>query len=325
MEISASIIIPTYNNLENLKCLLKSFENQTVPGEKYEIIVVDDGSTDGTREFITERIKSYPIKYIRHAENKGLPAARNSGIKSSAGAVLIFIDSDMEVVDDFIKEHLKLLNFDNHAGFVGNVKQKIKMKDSKFSKFLNRKNRGARGFREGETIPCKMVLFGNASIKRELIYEAGFFDERIRGYGGHEIDFAARLYALGKGGFVFNPRAISYHRHERDFESTLKLLEDFGRGTLGYIISKNPHLKYDYNVHLLEKMDFRKDGLRTAIGKIFMKLLLKDCTASLSLKIYTHFPSFISNLIIKFLLGYHILKGYIKKHVSSSRFTPGRG
>lgn len=87
-----SIIIPAYNASNYIKECIKSIINQTV--DKYEIIIVDDGSTDNTLEICEELQKKYKNIKVFHQENMGVVYARARGVKESKGEYLIFCDSD---------------------------------------------------------------------------------------------------------------------------------------------------------------------------------------------------------------------------------------
>ncbi|MEW6416530.1 MAG: glycosyltransferase [Nitrospirota bacterium] len=88
---SVSVIIPTYNNGRFIKDALESLFNQTYPQELMEIIVVDDGSTDNTREILKEYMDK--IIYV-YQENKGIAGARNIGISRAKNEIITFLDSD---------------------------------------------------------------------------------------------------------------------------------------------------------------------------------------------------------------------------------------
>lgn len=88
-----SVIIPTYNRKESLLRTLDSLARQTYPAERFEVIVVDDGGSDGT-ELIAQNTYPFRLVYCRQA-NQGSAAARNRGVLESAGDVLVFIDDDI--------------------------------------------------------------------------------------------------------------------------------------------------------------------------------------------------------------------------------------
>jgi glycosyltransferase involved in cell wall biosynthesis len=105
-----SIIIPTYNRGDNIKAALDSLSNQNV---NLEVIVIDDGSTDNTKEIVATYYKTLDIKYI-HQKNQGVSKARNTGLKhvSSKTDYVIFLDSDdffgehaLTYMDEYLKKH----------------------------------------------------------------------------------------------------------------------------------------------------------------------------------------------------------------------------
>ncbi len=96
-----SVIICTYNRSRLLPRALKSLQKQTF--KDFEVIVVDDGSTDNTKVVV----KKYPgLKYYQQKENRGVGAARNLGIKKSKGKFITFLDSD----DEYLPKHLEIRN-----------------------------------------------------------------------------------------------------------------------------------------------------------------------------------------------------------------------
>ncbi len=98
-----SIIIPTFNRVNLIEGSLRSVLNQTF--QDFEVIIVDDGSTDNTDSLINElRKNDNRIKYIKHKFNKGGSAARNTGIKNALGKYIAFQDSD----DEWLPEKLEL-------------------------------------------------------------------------------------------------------------------------------------------------------------------------------------------------------------------------
>ncbi len=97
-----SIIIPVYNVKDYLKECFDSVVNQTY--SDYEILVIDDGSTDGSSKIIDEYAKKYSKITAYHKKNGGLSDARNYGIKKAKGTYVIFIDSDDFVATDLLKK-----------------------------------------------------------------------------------------------------------------------------------------------------------------------------------------------------------------------------
>ena len=103
----ASIIIPSYNARERLYLNLTALNRQSYERDDVEVIVVDNGSDDNTFEMARNFRLKYPLKVIRIEENKGIAFGRNKGVLSAEGDILIFHDSDMIAMPDYIKLHLE--------------------------------------------------------------------------------------------------------------------------------------------------------------------------------------------------------------------------
>lgn len=108
-----SVIIPTYNSVGTLKALLESLDRQD--NDSFEVIVVDDASTDATPELV----KQYDVRYERMAANSGPAAARNHGVSLAQGAWLIFTDADTEFRDDTINTIADVLDHSDADALVG--------------------------------------------------------------------------------------------------------------------------------------------------------------------------------------------------------------
>jgi len=208
-----SVVIPTYNRQPILEKCLRALEQQsfpsTTPVTGYEVIVVDDGSTDGTVDWLEEYATHFPHLQLYEQEHLGPAAARNLGIQKSRGEIIIFIDSDLVVLDQFIHSHaIGLMN--------GNQ--------------LDNKNHPPRCFTYGRVIntanfnhptqePYKITDFsaayfatGNVAIPKHWLETAGLFDSRFQQYGWEDLELGVRLKGLGLK-LIKCPAAVGYHWH----------------------------------------------------------------------------------------------------------------
>ena len=103
----ASIIIPSYNSMERLYYNLISLNEQNYPFDKFEVIVINNGSTDYTSEMLKHFRANYPLEVISIPKNKGISHGRNQGISKAKGRILIFHDSDMIATKDFVRGHIE--------------------------------------------------------------------------------------------------------------------------------------------------------------------------------------------------------------------------
>jgi glycosyltransferase involved in cell wall biosynthesis len=97
---TVSVIIPTYNRKEFLRETLSSLAQQTYPSDRFEVIVIDDGSTDGTKEIEAETFP-FMLRYFWQ-KNQGDAAARNTGAQQSGSDILAFLDDDILVESDYL-------------------------------------------------------------------------------------------------------------------------------------------------------------------------------------------------------------------------------
>jgi len=101
-NVKVSVVLPTYNRKRILVNCLDSLSKQTYPKKSYEVVIVDDGSTDGTEEVVKKFTKKLNIHYIKQ-KNKGHSRAKNAGIKLAKGEIIAFIDDDCIAVKDWLK------------------------------------------------------------------------------------------------------------------------------------------------------------------------------------------------------------------------------
>ncbi|MFC5653351.1 glycosyltransferase family 2 protein [Paenibacillus solisilvae] len=102
MVVRYSIIIPTFNRIQQLLLTLVAFETQTYPKHLMEVIVADDGSTDGTQQMVLEFQASYRLIYVAQPEQRGRSAVRNLGLRHAKGRYVIFCDADFLVLPHFL-------------------------------------------------------------------------------------------------------------------------------------------------------------------------------------------------------------------------------
>lgn len=105
-NIDVSVIIPTYNKKDFLEITLTALGFQTYPRDRFEVVVINDGSTDPTETLVSSLKTPYQINYTRQ-ENRGRSAARNRGIEKAKGKTIIFIDDDCVPAPTFIESHMQ--------------------------------------------------------------------------------------------------------------------------------------------------------------------------------------------------------------------------
>ncbi|HHV93739.1 MAG TPA: glycosyltransferase [Firmicutes bacterium] len=200
MKPRASVIIPTFNRREILRKALLALAKSTVSFDEFEVVVVDDGSTDGTKEMIDSLELPYHLVYERQ-ERKGPASARNLAINLAKGEIMIFIDSDILVVPEFIGAHLAAHKEPNVIA-VGPVVHTDNLDNPYSTPF------------KLTDISRAFFATGNASVAKRHLLDAGLFDEAFNQYGWEDLELGHRLRKLGLRK-VTVPQAVGYHYKER--------------------------------------------------------------------------------------------------------------
>jgi len=223
--IKVSVIIPTYNRAEYVTQAIDSVLAQTYAD--YEIIVVDDGSTDNTKDVLLPYMDR--IRYI-YQENAGASAARNTGIKAAKGDWIAFLDSD----DEWLPEKLavQMCAVERHSQLVAHMVNinLTNYNDPYPNSFLHCKF----PFEENEGIiddpfishfTYRTLAMPTAVIcLKECAIKAGLFDESF--VCGEDYDFMCRLALQGSWGYCWDELAMMYHRCEKTV-SLSALKEDY--------------------------------------------------------------------------------------------------
>ncbi len=211
-----SIIIPTWNGKELLETCLKSLKQQTF--KDFEVIVVDNGSTDGTQEMIK---KIYPKAVVLSFEkNKGFAPAVNEGIKNAQGDYLVLLNNDTKMDKECLKYLVKATQKKN----VGLVAAKMlnfyspETIDSAGAYITSVGHANGIGWKEkdGPAFNQAQEVFlasgGGCLIKKEVIKKIGLFDEDYFAYF-EDVDFSLRAQLQGFK-IWYQPKAIIYHVHK---------------------------------------------------------------------------------------------------------------
>jgi len=220
-EPELSVILCTFNRREVLAESVPSFENQTAAPGSYELIVVDDGSSDGTREWLQSRGLRCAGRVV-HRENGGLSAARNSGIAVARGRRLLLVNDDTIAFPDLVEQHLRASRElgDEAVAIQGTFEQPPRALDNALMRMLERSTEVFcyAGMKPRAFHDWNRFWTCNVSVSRKLVLAAGGLDESFRHYGCEDTDLAIRLQALG-GRVWFHDGARAHHRHLLDFDA----------------------------------------------------------------------------------------------------------
>lgn len=236
-----SIIIPTYNRKDKLRDCLKSLSAQEYTEELNELIIVDDGSTDGTGEMVQELLASNPrIRYL-YQSNKGPAAARNLGISQSRADIVAFSDNDCVLSPSWTRDMLAAHKAYPEAAAIGGV-TKVDTANIKSAVSQSLSD----GAIETDISGTREVIFFptcNVSFKRKYIANEAF-NELFPYPAGEDLEFLWRIFKKGRR-FIYKQDIEVFHNCHPDLMSFLKQAYLYGRGNylVQYIHKDHPLLK----------------------------------------------------------------------------------
>jgi len=291
-EPTVCIVVPCFNAEHIVDQCIHSLLAQDYPGEKLRIVAVDDGSTDNTFALLNEFAKDARLSVIQHNKNSGLAAARNTGLQSCNSEVVGFIDSDIAVKQNWLRELLSSLDQDEVIGSMGDTRLSPDLQPNQLDKYMYHPKRGARDFGENKAIKFQWFLFNNSIVKRYALDEVGYFDESFEDYGGEDTDLAIRLWTKYKGGLRFNPRAVGNHYHQRNLKQLKFVLNRYGSSNYLTLLKRYP--EYQTELH--------GNWLNSSMGYI----IFNPITSWLVSTAYRFVPSL---MLIRFIIIDSILAG----------------
>ncbi len=252
-----TVVVPTFNRKRILERTLPSLMEQTVPRREYEVVVVVDGSADGTLEMLRNRRDEPGLRTVSQ-KNRGLAAARNRGAREARGEILLFLDDDMIAAPDLVASHR-----DEHlAPGERVVFGALRLAEGPRLSFLKEgvENWGreleARLSSPGYRFRFDDCHFGHASIPRRLLLGAGGFDESFTRFGNEDYDLGWRLIQSGTE-MTFSPRAVASQIYEKDLFLWLKDCYWVGRADV-VLGRKHPSLAAELRLSRRERHPLKR-------------------------------------------------------------------
>ena len=201
-----SVIIPAYNAEKTIGKCLNALKEQSYPADSYEVIVVDDGSTDKTGSIA----QGYAVRYIRQ-ENNGPASARNKGAHEAKGEIILFTDSDCVPDKNWIGEMVRPFDDPEVAAVKGAYRTLQRGIVARFAQIE---------FEERYEMLKKvnsidMIDTYSAGFRREIFLKVGGFDASFPSANNEDTELSYRMSKLGFK-MVFNPEAKVYHLNHPD-------------------------------------------------------------------------------------------------------------
>lgn len=227
--LDVSVVIPTYNRLDTLRHVLPTLLAQDLAADRYELLVCDSNSTDGTAEYMTQLQEAYPMVRRLADAYGGRAPARNAGIRAAQGEIVLFNDSDILASPDLLSTHLR-----RHRERAGIAVVGLEVQVENLAEYVYKRDHPqARGHLHPlsrKKLSWLYFLTGNASVRRADLLRAGCFDESFTGYGHEDLELGYRLKRLGIE-ICYEPNAVNYHCQAVGYEDQKEKMRLAGRST----------------------------------------------------------------------------------------------
>jgi glycosyltransferase involved in cell wall biosynthesis len=302
-----SVVVPTYNRVEMLERVLDAIGRQSA-APPFEVIVVNDGSTDRTAETIEQHVArkrwTYPLRFVSQ-ENSGPGKARNHGVTLATGRCVVFIGDDTVPEPRFLAEHYRVRAEHAHDPLVACLGYTGWPENERVTAFMDYINDyglqfGYKLIEHGKVVPFNFFYTSNISIDREVLASHPF-DTSFPAAAWEDIELAYRLDAKGLK-IHYNAKAVTRHFHPMTVQSFARRQYSVGKsGAIFY--HKHPELG-----HFLGVIELEKNGLEND-----RKLRRLDWLARLG----ERFRVFARPSVFESLMRQHYLRG-LRDGLSSS-------
>ncbi len=241
-ELTVSVVIPAYNRGAMLARTLESLAGQRGGSPKFDIHVGDDGSEEDLRS-VVESATGVAAQYHRRDRDRfGAGQARNLAAREAEGDVLVFLDSDCIVGDDFIIRHASWHASGERTVLIGGRNQAVMGSGDDLTDYRKRLRRRTSGLQVGNEI-FRSFVTANVSLPRRLFWELGGFDERFHRWGGEDTELGWRLWNSGAT-FLDDESIAVMHQVEEDPSGGEEGRRRSHQLNMGLIASLIPHRFY---------------------------------------------------------------------------------
>jgi len=222
-EPTISVVIPTFNRQPILARALAALARQDLAPERFEVLVVDDGSSDDTWGWLQGRDFAFHCRPLRQ-ENQGQGNARNFGVREATGELILFLGDDIFLDPNALSRHAarhdEVRSAGVRAAVLGHIRWAAELRVSSFMRWI-----GERGLQFGfaliedpSNVPFNFFYTSNISVARRELLAAGLFDPRFKTYGWEDIELGYRLARRGVK-IVYEPEADAAHYHPTNLKS----------------------------------------------------------------------------------------------------------
>jgi GT2 family glycosyltransferase len=208
-----SVIVPTYNRRVILDRCLRALEKQTLSRERFEVIVIDDGSTDGSRELVAQFTGRLPVTYL-HQVNSGTGTARKHGVQRAAGEFLLLMNDDTICEPTVLEEHLRMQRqaAGQSLAVLGSFEYPPAARKRALTHFMATDDFmfPFASLKSGTIYSYSFFITCNLSIRRDAVLQAGSFDGSY--LLSEDTELGIRLDERGWR-VLYHPAARAWHDH----------------------------------------------------------------------------------------------------------------
>ncbi|MGE5224350.1 MAG: glycosyltransferase family 2 protein [Omnitrophica WOR_2 bacterium] len=309
---AASLIIPTYQRRASVERLLLALTKQSLAPREFEVLIVVDGSLDGTREFLEQARVPFDLRCVWQS-NQGRAAACNTGIRMANGDLVVLLDDDMEPSAGFLQAHLDAHCKEEASGMpvgvLGAAPVALPPGSPPVTRYVARKfnQHLDRLASPGHNFKMRDFYSGNFSIRRERLLQAGLFDEAFRIYGNEDLELYYRLSQAGVK-FMYCPQALAYQHYEKSFAALARDEAAKGR-TATLLADKHPEVLADSKLNTYREASWRWRLARSGLLSLSRRL---PATPGRVIgwvdRLEQHFPNRM-DLVYRFALDYFFWLG----------------
>jgi GT2 family glycosyltransferase len=272
----ASIVIATYNRAAALPSTLEALAHQDLPATDYEVLVIDDGSTDSTPDVLDSVSVPFRMRTYRLPRSRGVSAARNVGLQNATGRYIVLVSDDLLVPSNFIRSHVATLDAYPNAWIVGGFSQLSSLTETPFGRFLDQLEKKFERARVTAHIDEGLYEMGaptarNLSLRRSDLALTGLFDERFR-VTCEDQDLGQRAQQQGIR-FLYNTALDCVHNDQAADLKRYCLFQRRGAADTARLCAKYPDVHGGAPIARLSGYLARRDGARLAARKVAKEAL----------------------------------------------------
>ncbi|MBI4810064.1 MAG: glycosyltransferase, partial [Ignavibacteriales bacterium] len=302
-----SVIVPVFNSSRTLDLCIQALLNQNYPKNKYEIIIVDNNSTDDSVDII----KKYPVSLYFEKKKQTSYAARNQGIKNSKGEILCFTDSDCIADNNWITEFVKCFSDPNLGGIGGPIL--AYEPTTQVEKYID-ENKLVTHSKNTHFLP--FAATANAAYRRIIFEEAGLFKDKF--ITGSDMEMSWRMQSKTRFSMGFIEKAIIYHKHRTNlkdfaFQRRRNGLASIIHATMYGINKEYPTERYS-NKFIKQRLSTELKGFIKNFSKVIRIIISKWNHSEVNENILIHHIDRLSFLMgqIEGIIKYRLLKIFFR-------------